>query len=186
MTGPRATGRRGAARTPRRVALRARVVVPLLAALAAVVVVFLVVLGPDPGPFGPLRAAPPPDWSPRGADEIAQWAWDEGLAHYRAGEYGEAAVLLSRAAGALSRDPEPMFYAGVSHLMTGAPGVAADLIGRAVRRRPDEPLFRYYLAWACELDGRRDEAVEHLRVLDDAEGRYGRKAAAVLGRMEDR
>ncbi len=165
--------------------LRARVAVPLavigLVAVALLVARWRVLDAGDP--FGPLRPAPPPDEIGDGGGEVVRWAYDGGLAYYLDGDYDEAAAMFSRASAGLPRDPIPAFYGGVSHLMCRRPDAAEVLLREAVAQRPEEALYRYYLAWALHLDDRDDEAAAELARASEGEGRWARRAGQVGDRM---
>ena len=161
--------------------LRARVAIPLAVLLAAGLVAYLL-LGRT-GPFGPLRPAPSTDWQPEAGDEVALWAWNEGIRAYEEDAFEDASVFLGRSVGSHETHPAPLFYAGVSHLMCDRPHVAEDLLERAVERRPDEPLYHYYLAWSIHLQDRNDEALIQLRKAAAGEGRWADRADRTMGNL---
>ncbi len=163
--------------------VRARVIVPLVVLLAAGIASYLV-LGRT-GPFGPLKPAPSTDWRPLSSDEVALWAWEEGIRAYETDAFEDAAVFLGRAAGPHETHPAPLFYAGVSHLMCERPHVAEGLIERALDRDPDDPMYRYYFAWTLHLQDRDDEARTQLRKAAAGEGRWAGKANRALARIGD-
>lgn len=163
--------------------VRARVVVPLVLLLAAGLTAYLL-LGRS-GPFGPLRPAPATDWQPRSSDEVALWAWQEGMAAYDKGAFEDASVFLGRSSGPHETHPAPLFYAGVSHLMCDRPHVAEGLIARAVERAPDEPMYQYYLAWSIHLQDRDEEARPLLRKAATREGRWAERANRALAGLGD-
>ncbi len=163
--------------------VRARVVVPLALLLAAGLASYLL-LGRS-GPFGPLRPAPGTDWEPQSSDEVAVWAWQSGMAAYDSGAFEDASVFLGRSSGPHETHPAPLFYAGVSHLMCDRPHVAEGLLVRAVERAPDEPLYRYYLAWSIHLQERDEEAITLLRKAAAGEGRWAERANRALAGLGD-
>lgn len=163
--------------------VRARVIVPLVVLLAAGTTAYLV-LGRT-GPFGPLKPAPSTVWKPQSSDDVALWAWEEGMAAYENDAFEDASVFLGRAAGPHETHPAPLFYAGVSHLMCERPHVAEGLLERAVGRDPGDPMYRYYFAWAIHLQDRDDEARTQLRKASAGEGRWADRANRSLARLGD-
>jgi tetratricopeptide (TPR) repeat protein len=177
MNTPNATDAQGPA-------LRARLLVPL--ALLLVVIGLVYLLFGRPGPFdGPPRPAAPTDWQPEYADEVTLWAWRQGMAHYRDGQYEEASTLLGRSAAGLGRYPEPAFYAGVSHLLCERPRVAEDLFDRSLAADDGDACTHYYLARALVDQDRRDDARTHLQRASGDEGRCGRRAERALDALAD-
>ena len=163
--------------------LRARVVVPLgVLTVAALALLWFQARGGG-GPFGPLLAAPPPGQVNGDGGEVVQWAYDGGIAQYLDGNYDDASMLLGRASAGLPSDPTPAFYAGVSHLMCQRPDAARELLRSAVDLRPEDALFRYYLAWALHLDGRDTDAAAQLERAGQGEGRWARKARHTRQRL---
>jgi tetratricopeptide (TPR) repeat protein len=163
--------------------LRARVAVPLtVLAVASLLLLWFQWRGGG-GPFGPMQPAPPPDQVSDAGGEVVQWAFDGGIAQYRDGNYDDASMMLGRAVAGLPFDPVPAFYAGVSHLMCERPDAALGLLRSAVDLRPEETLYRYYLAWALHLEGQDEDAAVQLERAGEGEGRWARKARQTRQRL---
>jgi len=164
--------------------VRTRVWVPLALLLVASLAAFLL-LGRDSGDaFGPLKPAPPPDWSPSYADENTATAWAEGIARYRSDEFDHAAVWLGRAAAGMPDEPVPLFYAGVCHLLLEHPDAATGLLERAVSNGQDDAMTRYYLAWSLHMQGDDDEAVDQLKRASDGEGPWAARAVRTAAKID--
>jgi len=164
--------------TPR---LRARVAVPLAILTAATVAVYLV-FG-RVGPFEDTGPPPPSDWMPQEADDVTMWAWQQGMAHYIEGEYEDAASLFGRSVAGLPAFPEPAFYAGVCHALCDHPDAGEPLVRSAVEMRPDEPLFRFYLAWTLALQDRDEDARAQLQQAAGGDGRWATRARRTLRKL---
>jgi len=160
------------------------VLVPLVLLLVAVTTLYLV-FGRARPLEGPVRPAPPTDWQPEYADEVTLWAWQQGMAHYRSGQYEEASTLMGRAAAGLARYPEPAFYAGVAHLICERPRVAEDMFTRALDADAAEPCAHYYMAWALVQQDRADDARPHLVEASGEQTRCERDAARALAHLPD-
>ncbi|MCK4415209.1 MAG: CDC27 family protein [Candidatus Eisenbacteria sp.] len=160
-----------------------------LAAAAAVALLVVVVLnGRGPDQAERLRDL----WTPvaypyvaaelRGGADLT--AFEQGMEHYQAGRYGEAAALLARHVETESEDHEALFYLGVSRLLSEEPETAVGDLERARRLVPSSKLYLWHLAQA-ELEAERpDDAERHLRELTVSGGAFAEEAARLLAEME--
>jgi tetratricopeptide (TPR) repeat protein len=83
--------------------------------------------------------------------------------HHQAGQFPDAQKLYEHA---LRIEPEhfgSLYAFGILALQTGRPGLAADLVGRAVARRSGVPDAHYHLALALEMQRRHADAAAHYR-----------------------
>ncbi len=117
--------------------------------------------------------------------DVASREFEEAMASYQAGRYGEAAERLERCARATPEDAEILFYLGVSQLLAGDPGEATRKLRRATRLVPSSALYRWYLAQAELLRGRADLAESELLQIEGAGGEFAPQARALLRRIAE-
>jgi len=160
-----------------------------LAAAAAVALLMVVVLtGRGPDRAERLRDLWTPVAYPYVAAELRggtdPTAFEQGMEHYQAGRYTEAAEPLALHVEGDPEDHEAFFYLGVSRLLSEEPEVAVADLERARRLVPSSKLYLWYLAQA-ELEAERpDDAERHLRELTASQGEFAEDAARLLVEME--
>ncbi|WP_179402659.1 tetratricopeptide repeat protein [Burkholderia guangdongensis] len=90
-------------------------------------------------------------------------AFDQAYAAHRAGRLGDAEHGYRAALDANPADADALHLFGVLRHQQGRHAEAADLVGRAVALRPDDPAFRLNLGNALKALGRLDEAIDRFR-----------------------
>jgi predicted O-linked N-acetylglucosamine transferase (SPINDLY family) len=84
---------------------------------------------------------------------------DQALSHHRAGRTAEAEALYRQALALDPADPDGLHLLGMLKAGTGDMATAVELIGQAIKHRPDDERFHLNLGNLLRQLGRADEAL---------------------------
>ncbi len=84
---------------------------------------------------------------------------ESGLAHQRAGRWGEAEACYQHALAAQPENADALHLLGVVAFETGRYEVAAAMIGQAIKRNRNNPIYSFNHGLALKHLGRLDEAL---------------------------